>query len=463
MKAVVVGSGPDALIAALALSRTGDQVTVLESAANFGGSWAPIEVAPGVMASSAVLDTADLLPSTLSFVGVGLPFRDESEVQVPGVGALTSVATHLAQAEPTASRWLPWLRALETRPAPQVVGSANVLSLARSGLGLRRLGADAMHSLMRLVPQSALDSLETVSDERMAAAMMLPALMDGFLGPMSPTSSLPLFLRAARPGRAPQGGAAAVITALLGACKAGGVALEAGIEVNGLDVEAGAIRGVQTSTRTMAATKLVWGRAPHELFALFPALSVPLSMTEAVDHVRARPVAMDVHFWLKQWPKDPSTGGVDPGDRVRIAQSPVVLERAFDAVKHGEVAENPAFDLHISQRGDGVLVSAAAFGLGAASAEQAVESATAGLERAFPGFAAQVLASVAVDGVALEGLHGSAHALAGEVALDQWWSTRPTPLLCHQRPPIGGVSLCGPATHGSTGLSGLWAAKAVSR
>jgi len=278
---------------------------------------------------------------------------------------------------------------------------------------------------------------------------------------MSPTSSLPLLLGAARPVEEPTGGPASVVQALVEACEAAGVELQVSVGSVAVVPDDGAVRGVKTTAGVMDAERVVWARAPTELFAGLPMMSVAMADLEAARHIRERPVTSQVALALSSWPDE------FPVERLRLTTDVVGLERAFDTVKRRELSSDPPLDIwtpSVTRSGlapaGGHVMCVSAFGLVSGDSERVAQAVLGQLALVWPGFADHVLGYQVVGAEQCRALHGSPHPLAGEVALDQWWSNRPFPSL-KGAAPLDGLALCGPGVHGAKGTSGLRAAAAV--
>ena len=91
-----------------------------------------------------------------------------------------------------------------------------------------------------------------------------------------------------------------------------------------------------------------------------------------------------------------------------------------------------------------------------AEGDRLAEAATRTIEQYAPGFAASVLAREVITPLDLERTYGltGGHVFHGELALDQWFVTRPLLGWARYRTPIRNLYLCGSGTHPGTGLSG---------
>src|SRR5262249_27948138 len=103
-----------------------------------------------------------------------------------------------------------------------------------------------------------------------------------------------------------------------------------------------------------------------------------------------------------------------------------------------------------------------------AERDRLADAATRTIERYAPGFTASIVARETITPLDLERTYGltGGHIFHGELALDQFFVTRPVLGWARYATPIRNLYLCGAGTHPGTGLtgrSGALAAKAVTQ
>lgn len=501
--AVVVGGGPNGLVAAARLARCGLRVVLLEAAERTGGGAAGREIHPGFRAPA----LAHVLPAfdrravrMLNLPRHGLAARP---------GALTSVALldgggtlaldpdpaaagaalrrHSradAEAYPGFCRRLEdhagTLRSLLERPPPRLdTGDrGNLLALGRLGWSLRRRGRGRMRDLLRIITMNVADLLEESFDSAaLQGVLALDAVLGTNHGPRSPNTVFTLLHRAASFGGVAGGHTASVANtadALAAAAAAAGVEIRTGARVAGIDVEAGAARGVALADGSVLEAGLVVSTAdPVTTFAeLLGGDHLDADFLMEIRALRNRGTTARVSFALDRPPSLPTPPGDGPA-RWLLAPSIDYVEGAFDHVKYGEPVPEPALEITVPSLTDpgcappgrhvmSVNVAYAAYDE-AFDRERLGQTVTAQIERHAPGFSDSVLARDVLSPHDIEqhfGMRGG-HWHHADIALDQFFMTRPVPGFAQYRTPVDGLYLCGAGAHpggGVTGTSGYNAA-----
>ena len=485
-RAVVVGAGVNGLVAAVRLARSGMAVHVVEARERPGGLAAAVEFAPGYRAPGILHDASGFRPALARALGLascGLAWAER-----PAVGGLREL---LAGDETTrglarfVDRVAPALRRLLDRPPPplQPSGVGELWGLATQGLVLRRLGARDLRELLRVLAMPAGDWLGDLGVEAgRAEGLAGSALVGSFHGPRSPGSAAFLLLRAAAEGRAPVGGAPALVEALLRRCGELGVEVSTGHRVAAVLVEGGRVAGVATADGDRLAADAVLATCDprHALLTLLPGGSLGIETTRRVEGWRCRGTAAKVHLALAR----PLRDAGEPAPSVRLGGGSLeALERAFDAAKYGEMSEEPFLEVvqpsvrepgwapegrHVASVLVGWAPRALREGWDAAAGERLLERVLDRLERHDPGIRDGVVAADVWTPRDLEerlGLTGG-HLRHGEEGLDQLLFMRPAPELARYATPVPGYFLGGSGSHpggGITGVPGWLAAGAVLR
>jgi phytoene dehydrogenase-like protein len=157
--------------------------------------------------------------------------------------------------------------------------------------------------------------------------------------------------------------------------------------------------------------------------------------------------------------------------RIRLAQNIDGIERAFDAAKYGGFAEEPWIELTLPSIADPGLAPSGQHVVSAyvqyapyhlrgtnwdAERDRLAAAATRTIAQYAPGFESTVVAREVITPLDLERTYGltGGHIFHGELALDQFFVTRPLLGWARYTTPIKNLFLCGSGTHPGTGLDG---------
>lgn len=478
---VVVGGGPNGLVAATALAKAGRKVTLLERGAAVGGLAAGFEFHPGFRCTG-LLPRVRVSEALVAELGLDLPAVGEQiwlasaggkGLTIPGelsalpdalrtqglaedVKGATALAAIVAEIRPLVAHLL-------SQPAPQVQGQPDLASLLKTGLRLRSLGRDPMMELLRIAPCAIDDTLrEHLKHEGLIAGLAADALPGTWMGPRSPGTTATWLLHHGAAGRDTTG--AALVAALEKAAKAAGVTVKTGAEVTAIRLESGRVKGVEIAGQGgLDAGLVVSALEPRKtLMELVPPTVLPPAIERDVRDARTR----GAHAWVllalsaaPQWP------GAAPS-RVRVGATVNDWERCFDAVKYRRLPTAPTLDARVSAAGGGCTLEVGVHGVPVTldggwteAARQALAvSVLAELEGVLPGVGGLVVGQMVVAPPDIEARTGASggHVYHGEHALDQLWAWRPTLKLSRQKTGLEGLVLASPGTH----PGGFWTGQA---
>jgi phytoene dehydrogenase-like protein len=514
--AVVIGSDPDALIAAIQMGAAGAQVLVVESNDELGGVLRELEFAPGFRAAPLGPDLGYLDPeafrgidglsaddkasdATVIALGDGEPLLLRRDVGMTAEG-LKRFSVGDAARWPEFARQLGahtgFLAELYRSPAPRIDAGTfgEYLGLARLGSRYRGLGRAGMVELLRALPMSAADWFdEQFESERLKGALAALAVADLCQGPMSGGTAF-AFLH--RHVGAPSGvigdrlclksGPAALINALAARARAKGVTIETGASVLRVTVRDGRVVGVEFSSGEMVACDAVISSLdPHQsLLGLVDPVHLDPDFIRTVRNIRFRGVATRILVALEGLPdRVTAIPGLStaPTGALLIAPSVRCVERAYDATKYGRCSDEPIIEIRfpsvaqpkLAPPGQHVAVLRVQYtpyalreGQWGELRDSIADRAFAQVERRLPGFTKRVRARTVLTPLDLEtrlGLREGAVS-QGEFALDQILFMRPIAGAADGAIPIVGLHLCGPGAHpgpGVLGASGRFAARAA--
>ena len=466
---VVIGAGTNGLVAALALSKAGRRVIVLDQQqpadSDHDAGWLP--------------------PIVQRLLGGGFGIEQvEPWLTVPleGGGALElswsmprSIEAIRRLSPRDASRWAEFsarmrrlsavLETLYQQPAPDVETSdpRELLSLALLGLKVRGLGKQAVIDLLRILPMSVTELLdEWFESAPLKAAIGATGVMDLCQGPRSAgTAFVMLHHHVGRPAGVfrPQ---RASLRGVLGRRPGLEIRHEAAVHI-GAGPEG--VRGVTLDNDEVIETDCVVSALDPRrtlLELLDPGWLDPEFM-RAIGNIKMRGIAGQVSFGVDQAPA---------GGALCLAPSLTAIERAYDDVKYGRISAEPWIELRTAPHRvdatvqylpqvprDGAWDDARKRALG----ELTIERVRAALPAI--GAVSDVRVTTPLDLEAQGGLSGG-HRYQGDLTLDQILFMRPVPGWSRYRTPVRGLWLCGAGTHpggGVAGASGLLAAREIRK
>lgn len=492
--AIVVGAGHNGLATATRLAREGYDVLVLERREEVGGLRAGLTFHPGYR-HTGIHHDAILAPWVVEQLGLdsrGLALRAPPPVACAAASGSVLLEPRELEAVGCGEGWRrlttfvervsPFVQRLAREPVPRLDPDAPLWPLVERAVALRRLRADALGELFRVLGASAEDWLRSsFPDPCVRACLMLPGLAWGYAGPSDPQSAALVLHHLALLGSEVAGGPAALVAALLATAREHRVEIRTGADVARILVERRAARGVELrGGERIEADRVVSAVDPRRtLFDLLPPLSLAPSIEDEIRTFRVRSVVAKLHLALSQPPV--ISGRTYPVERFRVVTDPAALDRALGVARQGWIPTAPALDVRIPSLADPTLapsghavLSAFVYGVPPAPVEgwsrtvrkQLVESSLSMLAAVCPTIADTVVASELVVSPEIEARYGvsGGHPMHGELALDQLWVGRPGPLLSRSRSPLPGLFLASSGTHPGGGLaaaSGVLAARAV--
>ncbi|MEZ4586805.1 MAG: NAD(P)/FAD-dependent oxidoreductase [Gemmatimonadales bacterium] len=505
-RAVVIGAGPDGLVAAIAMARSGSKVTVLEAGPEPGGLLREIEFAPGFRAAPFATDPGWLSPEVLRGVGLARQPLDESRPDPclvaplddgllelgPDVGA---TATRIRRFAPRdAERWSDFtgrmhrlagaLAPLYLAPAPRIDarGIGELAGLARLGHKVRGLGRVEMIEFLRIVPMAVAELLdEWFGAEPLKALLASTALSDLCFGPRAGATAFGfLHHHVGQPAGTfgPRGllaaGPRALVEVLLEQARGAGVEIRTGAAVREILVEGERATGVglDSGEQVRAAEVISTLDPKRTMLELVDPVHLDPETIDAFRHLRLRPARTTVLLALERLPELPGSGdGRALGGSYRIAPSLDYLERAADATKYGQTAPEPWLDVRVptlttpalapgDQHVMVIQVQCTPYALRDTSWEserdRVADRAVAIAARSLPGLAERILHRKVIAPPDAEQMLGVSEGAPthGELMLDQILFSRPVAGWSRYAMPVPGVYLGGPGAHPGPGITG---------
>jgi len=508
---VVIGGGHNGLIAAAMLAKAGRSVLVLERTDRVGGCARTTELAPGfrcpALSHAAAIDPAIVRALALERHGLQI-LRGEADVCAPlGGGRALTLWHDVGRARESirafspkdADRYSPFLetfariagvlRRVSAMPPPSIDDPAagDLIDLLTTGRAFRALGKADAYRLLRWMPMAVADLVaEFFDSEPLRAAVAGGGILGSFFGPWSAGSGAQLLLLGATEGHPvasgwfAKGGTGAVADALASAARAAGVEIRTNAEVAAIAVADGRATGVTLAGgEQVSASTIVANVDPKRAFSLVDPMHLAPEFISRLINIRAHGTLAKVNFAVSALPRIASDASALSG-RVRLARDIDAIERAFDAAKYGGFSESPWIELTIPSIVDPSLAPAGAHVVSAyvqytpyhlrgsdwdAERERLGRIATNTIASYAAGFEASIVAREVITPLDLERTHGlsGGHIFHGEIALDQWFVTRPLLGWARYRTPIANLFLCGSGTHPGTGLNGRSGALAAKQ
>lgn len=505
---VVIGAGVNGLVAATIAAKKGKKVLVVDKRPEAGGLAAGYEFLPGFKSPGILHDSTALRPwivEQLELKKHGLKIRtDDAPIFAPeknGKGLLlwrdpqraaeeiaprsAKDATRYKEYRAFLTTITPFLGRVFDEFPPEIATMSlpGLWDLMKKAVSLRLLGKDDMMEILRIGPMCVADWLNEWFENDLLKAMIAgPSIYNSFTGPWSPGTNANLLLAEAFSYRPVVGGPQALVTALLSAANAAGVALRLGATVEALSfAKVDQVDGVVLeSGELVKATHVAAAIDPKQLFLkLVPPAYLTHNFEHNVVNIRARGTTAKVHLamnGLPQWRERPNL----KAEYIRTGEYFDQMERAFDAVKYRKMSDEPLLDIYVptlevpemappGKHVLSILVHFAPHKLDAGwSAEMNAEllkRTLAALDAYAPGASGLVLGSEVLSPVDLEqrfNLTGG-HLFHGEHATDQLL-VRPTPECSRYATPFKSLFLIGGGAHpggGITGAPGALAAKMV--
>jgi phytoene dehydrogenase-like protein len=515
---IVIGGGHNGLVAATLLAKRGLKTLVLERSDRLGGCARTSEIAPGfrgpTLSHVAAIDPA--IMRSLGLVKHGLriirPAADACAPTMDGRAlvlwhdaaraceAIRSFSAKDADEYPrmlaSVARTSSVLRALAGAAPPSIddPGAADLIELLNTGRKFRALGAADAHRLLRWLPMAVADFVsEWFESEPLRATIAAGGVLGSFLGPWSAGSTALLLLLGAGEGHPiasgwfVAGGPGALADALGGAAREAGVEVRVDAHVARIDAQDGAASGVTlASGEALTARAVVSSADPaRTLLGLLDPAHLAPDFVRRVQNIRAHGTLAKINYAVSALPRFGGLSALNASEqsaalscRVRLARNVDGIERAFDAAKYGGFADEPWIELTIPSLADPALAPQGSHVVSAyvqyapyhlrgsswdAERERLAAATTRTITRYARGFDATVVGREVITPLDLERTYGltGGHIFHGELALDQWFVTRPVLGWARYRTPIANLYLCGTGTHPGTGLDGRSGARAA--
>jgi phytoene dehydrogenase-like protein len=376
-------------------------------------------------------------------------------------------------------RFADLLRTYLNKPPPRLANGSrsDLLTLARLGLDIRRLGKVEMREFLRLIGMNIYDEVqERFESQLLKGSLSLDAVMGTHLGPRSPNTILTYLYRLAGDhGRIalPTGGMGSVSEALARCARDNGATIRTGMPVKRIIVDNGRVVGVETDSGESFRSRTVVSNADPQrtIMGLVGARHVETGFTRRIHHLRTRGNAAKLHLAIDGLPAIKGTDAIDFGARMLIAPGEDYVERAFNPAKYGASSAAPVleitfpsfYDSSLAPTGKHVLsaiVQYAPYDLKGGWTDDArnnfLQATFATIAEYAPDLQQRIIASQLLTPADIE---KEFHITGGqwhhaELTLDQFLFVRPVAGAAQYKMPLDGLYLCGAGTHPGGGVSG---------
>jgi phytoene dehydrogenase-like protein len=507
---IVIGAGHNGLVTAAYAARAGLKVLVLERREVLGGACVTEEVWPGYKVSTAAYVNSLLRPEIIRELELQrhgfemlprspssfTPFPDGRSLMLGPDKALTrreiaKFSTRDADALPRYEAMLervadflePTL--VMTPPNPWSLRPANLVQLAKLGLGFVRLGTDGQKAVEILAGAATPILDRWFESEQLKVTLATDAIIGAMASPSMPGTAYVLFHHVMGECNGVRGvwgyvrgGMGGVSGAIAGAARERGAEIRTSAEVIRILVKQGTVQGVALADGTeIRAPRVASGADANVTFLkLMDNGDLPPEFVEAVRNIDYASASCKINIALSELPDFTSVPGTVPGPQhrgtIHISPTMEYIERAYDDAKYGRPSERPIIEATIPSALDDTLAPPGQYvmsmftqyfpyrlapGLSLPEEKEEYADRCFDLMNEFaPNFKRSVIARQVLTPVDLEqrfGLTGG-NIMQGVMSLSSLSFMRPVPGYADYRTPVRGLYLCGAATHPGGGVMG---------
>jgi phytoene dehydrogenase-like protein len=507
---IVIGAGHNGLVTAAYAARAGLKVLVLERREVLGGACVTEEVWPGYKVSTAAYVNSLLRPEIIRELELQrhgfemlprspssfTPFPDGRSLMLGPDKALTrreiaKFSTRDADALPRYEAMLervadflePTL--VMTPPNPWSLRPANLVQLAKLGLGFVRLGTDGQKAVEILAGAATPILDRWFESEQLKVTLATDAIIGAMASPSMPGTAYVLFHHVMGECNGVRGvwgyvrgGMGGVSGAIAGAARERGAEIRTSAEVIRILVKQGTVQGVALADGTeIRAPRVASGADANVTFLkLMDNGDLPPEFVEAVRNIDYASASCKINIALSELPDFTSVPGTVPGPQhrgtIHISPTMEYIERAYDDAKYGRPSERPIIEATIPSALDDTLAPPGQYvmsmftqyfpyrlapGLSLPEEKEKYADRCFDLMNEFaPNFKRSVIARQVLTPVDLEqrfGLTGG-NIMQGAMSLSSLSFMRPVPGYADYRTPVRGLYLCGAATHPGGGVMG---------
>ncbi len=482
---IIIGAGHNGLVAAGYLAKKGKKVLVLERRDIVGGQVVTESFGEDFEADS-LHAGGTLRPDIMKDLNLASFGLQSDSVRKPFI-SLQADAKHLVLdsdpvkaaesikpfSENDAANWIPFIEFMNK--ATKFMHSANStimprlptgfsfgegMDLGKLGVGMRMLGGKDMMRIIRGMPMTADEFVDEWFESAAVKAAVASLGIHGFtLGVFGAGTGYTLMHNWANRGGlshvSVQGGIGKISEALASAVKSFGGEIRTNTNVKQVTVKDMRATGVVLSDgKQIAANNVISAADPkHTFLELVGAVELPPEFVWNVQSIKMRGSVAKVHLLTD------GKHGI-PDGTVVLAPSAKYLEKAYDAAKYHQIAEQPYLEVTTAGNVVSIHFQFAAYKLKHSDWEtegpKVEKLALSTLAEYFPNLESSVKKTKTLTPKDLEETYGLTEGDLnhGQIMLDQLMFMRPIPGWSNHTTPIDNLFLCGSGVHGGGGVSG---------
>jgi phytoene dehydrogenase-like protein len=514
--AVVIGGGPNGLVAAAYLAKAGRSVLLLERREMVGGIAVTEEFFPGYKFSSLASGTGNLSPSVVADLNLarnGLeilpadplifsPLPDGKHITI--WRDISRTAKEIAKFSAADADAYPRFVELMAELSGFVVGLKDITPPDLPGAGLRDIldlrkianpvrgqTRKKISELLRVLAMPISDLLnEWFESDVVKGAIAVAAVNNSSWGPQEAGTAYSFLYNWSgsnnglfRSSGQVKGGMGSLTQAIAKAATGFGVEILTNTEVAEITTQEGAVTGVLLANGDQIKAKAVVSAT--DMWTTFLKLLDPYYLDQMfvkhVQNIKHRGTLARVHFALDTLPSFTALNGDAQqllSGHVQIAPTMRYLQDAFDPAKYGRYPEKPYLDIQVPSLTDPTLapdgkhlmsvsVKYVPYHLKEGNWDELREElgqlAIQTISEYAPDFQEVVQQSRVITPLDMENVYGlpEGNPTHGEMTLDQFLWMRPIPGYGQYRGPLKGLYLCSSATHPGGGVTGINGKNAV--
>ncbi len=505
--AIIIGAGHNGLVAAGYLARAGKRVLVLEQRDCVGGACTLEEPFPGFTMSPCAYVVSLLRPEIIRDLELHkygfdayvkdpqmfVPFLDGEHLFLRAstektVADIRRLSPHDAEAYP---KFLDFFDRVSAILNPILLEEPpSVADLAG-----RFRGAD--EDLYRwLMFGNLYDMLASYFEsDYLRAAFAGQGVIGSFIGPKTPGSVYVMWHHMFGEVNGEKGmwgyvrgGMGRISFALAASAEAFGATIRTNVRVAKVLAHNGQAEGVRLENGEEFRARAVLANTDPKrtLMQFCDGLGLDPALIQRLQQFKTDSATFKINIALRELPNFTCLPGTEPAlqhfGSCEISPTPDWVQTAYEDAQHGEISREPYIEAFMQSATDPTVAPAGYHTISMfcqyapyhlkdrmwddAARNEVADRAIATMTRFAPNFADAVIDRVVLSPVDIEARYGlpNGNIFQGEITPDQLFSLRPTPELSHYRTPIGGLYLCGSATHpggGVMGAPGHNAAKAL--